>query len=183
MACKRFLGTLQSGTFDRDAGKSDFAQTAKRDKIRKLGLIVKKEKKKKEKNRSVDRMERLNRETRGELFFLIFLRACTCPDGTTECPLHCGRRSLCDRGWAEKREWSYGEWGIAGCGDEMRRENRKTKPFRRRLGNGLDRWWSRNTIFLRMELLIAMVQHQNVDAIHFPIFRAAGIKRLRSRDS
>jgi len=45
MACKRFLETLQSSTLGRSTGKSDFAQTAKPDKIRKLGLIEKKEKK------------------------------------------------------------------------------------------------------------------------------------------
>lgn len=67
MACKRFLKRCKAALFGRNTGKG--AETAKRDKIRKLGLIEKK----KEKNRSVDGMERLNRDEKRT--FLSYLLA------------------------------------------------------------------------------------------------------------
>lgn len=68
----------------------------------------------------------------------------------------------------------------------MRGENRKTKPFRRRLGNGTSRsvMISEYDFRARGVADCDMVQHRNVETIHFPIFRAAGIRKgLRSRDS
>lgn len=71
-------------------------------------------------------------------------------------------------------------------GGGLRREKiEKPKPFRRRLGNGT----TRSVMISEYDFLAHGVADcdgatsERRRAIHFPIFRAAGIKRLRSRDS
>lgn len=64
-----------------------------------------------------------------------------------------------------------------------RGENRKTKPFRRRLGNGTSRSaMAQDAIFARIELLIAKVQHQNVgyvDTLYIFRFGCGNKKTIR----
>lgn len=82
----------------------------------------------------------------------------------TERPLRCGRMSFCDRRWAEERGKSHGWKGVWNAGME-RNGGRGEKIEKPNLSVGdwatvrLDRRWSRDAIFSRIELLIAKVQN------------------------
>lgn len=121
-------------------------------------------------------------DTRGELFFPVFFCEHVLVQRATKRPLRCGRTNSCDRRWAEERGKSHSEKGYG----DRENEERGVKIEKANLSVGdwatvrLDRRWSRNAIFSRIELLIAKVEHQNDrlrrDAIHFPIW-LLGIKR------
>lgn len=125
-------------------------------------------------------------ETRSELFFLIFLRGCTCPDGTTECPLRCGRAkellwSEMSRGTGRIVWWmrSRAACGRTEQGEQIEKSNLSVEDWATvyvSIGDDFGIRFSRaSSCWLQWRNIVGAIH-----AIHFPIFCVAGIKRLRS---